>query len=427
MIISWEKVAKKIENKWEICFLIIFSFFADCNCCLQMTQNDSKNEEGSHRGSQVVDLSVPLERCGPANNSQLVRPRDCVDELEHQRMDDAHSTKLVTPSRVGSNFSDRKARVVPGSLLVPPVMEEFQRNICRTTPGTEAKASFERDLFEKQDELETIFVNGEKLLVNFAQYSLLYSDEKTISVDGQPFILYHTKNDHSCLFHSLVLVACHFPDLAVSTYRNSKQMRTVICDFMNNKNKINDPWFIKLMELYEDDVSTDKDRQKYIRKMRDPRTWGSRIEIMIFCVIYHCNVLVAHTSNDKVFKFDSTFNALKLVETEEVKCKVTFDVNRVGHIANVEQINVFEFGNRVARTHFVYFRSESESMHHLNGLALQRTKTILIRLKADLVQEGLSAINDEFQVFENRKESLKRKNEDSELQLPQKRKKVDKS
>jgi len=83
--------------------------------------------------------------------------------------------------------------------------------------------------------------------------------------------------------------------------------------------------------------------------MRDAETWGSRIEIMIFCKIYEREIFVAHATSNKTFELDSTLRAIKNIHSDstmQVKGK------RIGYIAIVNRKKPFSLDNELHKNHF---------------------------------------------------------------------------
>ena len=83
----------------------------------------------------------------------------------------------------------------------------------------------------------------------------------------------------SCLFNSLV----YFLNI------KSSEIRSKICDFLENNNKIFDRIDTKdLLELESDN---------YVKKMRKNSTWGGAIEIKAACNIWNLEIIVCNIRN----------------------------------------------------------------------------------------------------------------------------------
>jgi len=267
--------------------------------------------------------------------------------------------------------------------------------------------SFLQELHAQQNEFVQVQINGEVFLMNKSQQGLidilLNPLTKAIPIHGKHFDVFHTKSDNCCLFHALVLVAAHFPNLSPRLYRNSTQMRKSICDFMENFVQSNDVWFMHFMALFTDNIKTKSARVKYVQDMRKLDTWGTRIEIMMFCLMYKCNVSVAHTAEDNCWNLDSSHDAILLSNQDDKhKHNIEIMVNRQGFIASVQGSKPFALGIQANRNHYVFLRDPKDSLNHLNSFPVQDTQSILSRLQSDMAFEAQLSVRDEFTIVHKR-------------------------
>ncbi len=238
-------------------------------------------------------------------------------------------------------------QVPKGPVTVPADLELSRTSRTKDNLQFEMKSLEPQTVLQKLHEHPDQFVQvkiGDEIYIlskeqNDLIASLLNPQTKAVVVNEKMYDVYRTKSDHSCLFHSLVLVAAHFPNLSQYLYRNSSQMRKSVCDFMQTKVHADDQWFANLLAAHGHQIHTKSDRQDYVRKMRDHRTWGTRIEIMIFCIIYKCDILIAHTALQNKWNFDSSNAAILQANTQEHPWSINVIPNRIGYIAIVENKN----------------------------------------------------------------------------------------
>ncbi len=155
------------------------------------------------------------------------------------------------------------------------------------------------------EDLHVVEINGEQLLMSRTQGQILWNTAKRLEIENKTYDIYRTPSDGNCLFHSLVLVIAHWEGLRANLYRNYQQLRQIICKEMTTLNNKNEEWFSNLMKLLSDS-KTKLSRKRYIANMKKDGTWGTRIEIIIFCLIYKCELLIGHSAENGTFKFDST-------------------------------------------------------------------------------------------------------------------------
>ena len=136
-------------------------------------------------------------------------------------------------------------------------------------------------------------------------------DDNVLRIENTVFNMWRTPGDGSCLFHALVLVLSHWPKLKAPQYQSAKTLRAFICKNMALWNRNDDPWFLKIMELFTD-AKDKKSCRAYINAMKSSTTWGTRVEIIVFCHLYDCEIKIAHSSEGGNFKFDSTREAMEL-------------------------------------------------------------------------------------------------------------------
>ncbi len=152
---------------------------------------------------------------------------------------------------------------------------------------------------------------------------------------------------------------------------------------LNNKN---DEWFSNLMKLLSDSKSKIS-RKRYITNMKKDGTWGTRIEIIIFCLIYKCELLIGHSAEKGTFKFDSTTDAIKLVNNEICFKNLELIPGLVGHIGSVNNRNPFA-KQQVRRNHFIYLKDDEENLSHFGNKRRDTSETILKRIiKVQIMKE----------------------------------------
>jgi hypothetical protein len=79
-------------------------------------------------------------------------------------------------------------------------------------------------------------------------------------------------------------MSCLFDSLSFFLKKDSYEIRQIICDYLENNNKIHEDLETKFILQLED--------PNYIEKMRKPETWGGSNEISACCNIWKLKILV---------------------------------------------------------------------------------------------------------------------------------------
>ena len=251
--------------------------------------------------------------------------------------------------------------------------------------------------------------NGVEVIISNAQQQRLWcfsqNDEQQFFVDDIGFTLWRTPADGACLFHALVLVLSHW-ELTAKQYQNVITLRETIWKVLDKLNKKNDPWLLELFNTFTD-LKTEPERNKYIQDIRRPKTWGSRIEIMMFCLLYDCEIKIAHAVEGERFSFDSTRDALQLIKTKIPRLNMPYfkntirlnknpgyNIKRIGYIGSVFSNNPFALDERIPKNHFVFLRHQNSTFDFFRNLEKSRRISIVHNLGLCLEFEGAKALKD---------------------------------
>jgi len=103
----------------------------------------------------------------------------------------------------------------------------------------------------------------------------------------------YTTNDNNNIFSNnyrfiTKIMSCLFNSLAVFLDTPSQEIRKKICDYLEANNEV-------IEGLNTKDILKDLE---YIKKMRDPKTWGSAIEINCACNIWNLQIIVKNIRDD---------------------------------------------------------------------------------------------------------------------------------
>jgi hypothetical protein len=115
----------------------------------------------------------------------------------------------------------------------------------------------------------------------------------------------------SCLFKSLA----HFVNNI-----DENQMRSIICDFLQNNPIMFDNISVKDIVDWKDNMNI----SQYINSMRQNNTWGSALEISAFCNIFNSKVIVHH--NNRKIEFLPNSKNSKYV------CNISYNGNHYEHL-----------------------------------------------------------------------------------------------
>jgi hypothetical protein len=92
----------------------------------------------------------------------------------------------------------------------------------------------------------------------------------------------------SCLFRSLSYFVQGM---------NENYLRSIICDFLEKNPIIFDNVSVNNIVNWSDGMNINE----YIQNMRLPNTWGSALEISVFCNIFNSKVIVHHNGKEIEF------------------------------------------------------------------------------------------------------------------------------
>jgi len=234
--------------------------------------------------------------------------------------------------------------------------------------------------------LEYVYVNDDQIDI---LKTMEAGKTNEFVINDKRYLYYRTDfNDHNCMYHSLMFVLTHWDDLTEQQYLNHKEIRKLICDEMEHL--IDDDWFIKLMDIYADiEYNGHKGRKKYIEKMRKNNTWGSRIELMIFCKLYQCEIFVAHSTEGKRFKLDSTLLAIHNVHNQN---SVQVIKERIGYIASVNVSDIFSLNANINRNHLIFLKESDKEMTFSNISTTQSRIDVINRLLLNVDYQGKEAL-----------------------------------
>ena len=91
-------------------------------------------------------------------------------------------------------------------------------------------------------------------------------------------------------------MSCLFKALSNFTADNSEELRSKICDFLEQNP-------ILFADIRVNDIVKWEKDSNYIMNMRDSETWGGAIEIKSFCEIYKIQVNVHIIMNNRIVNF----------------------------------------------------------------------------------------------------------------------------
>lgn len=96
-------------------------------------------------------------------------------------------------------------------------------------------------------------------------------------------------------------MACLFISLAHFIQNiNEQQLRQIICDYLAGNPKIYDDL------LASDSLWENITLHEYVENMRNESVWGGSLEIKAFCDIFHIDVILHYTQNNKSTVFVSS-------------------------------------------------------------------------------------------------------------------------
>ncbi len=104
---------------------------------------------------------------------------------------------------------------------------------------------------------------------------------------------------------------------------------------------------------------------------------GEQDRIIIFCLIYECEVLIGHSVENGIFKFDSTKEAIKLVNNEVCSKNLDLIPGLIGRIGSVNNSNPFAIKQKIKRNHFVYLKDENDNLNHFQDKRRDTSEKIL--------------------------------------------------
>ena len=91
-------------------------------------------------------------------------------------------------------------------------------------------------------------------------------------------------------------MSCLFKALSNFTADNPEELRSKICDFLEQNP-------ILFADIRVNDIVKWEKDSNYIMNMRDSETWGGAIEIKSFCEIYKIQVNVHIIMNNRIVNF----------------------------------------------------------------------------------------------------------------------------
>lgn len=86
-------------------------------------------------------------------------------------------------------------------------------------------------------------------------------------------------------------MSCLFDSLSYYLKIPSIEVRNIICDYLETNKPLIENIDTKLLLSLED--------QKYVKKMRNPDTWGGAIEISVACNIWNLKIKVKNITHTK--------------------------------------------------------------------------------------------------------------------------------
>jgi len=96
-------------------------------------------------------------------------------------------------------------------------------------------------------------------------------------------------------------------------------------------------------------------------ELRKKNTWGQRLEILVFCYLYNCEIFIATTSENNQFKFESTTTLFNEYLTHKPK----FDIKRTSYIASVHAQDILRVDNK-PKNHYVFLKEKNAVILHDN-------------------------------------------------------------
>jgi len=184
----------------------------------------------------------------------------------------------------------------------------------------------------------------------------------SFTIDGKQYLIFDTPTDHGCCFHALSLVLAHWGDLPAEMYVHGKQLRNNIAKYISKLLRKKKSWIHDAFNILTDckDLATEKEtlakRKEYVRELRDPKTWGTRFEIFIFCYLYQCELLIATTMESNQFKFEHSNTLFALVPSVPQTIFV-----RKGYIGNVHANDIAR-KDQNPKNHYIYLRPPDSSI-----------------------------------------------------------------
>jgi len=253
--------------------------------------------------------------------------------------------------------------------------ENMQQNMPTAkkvkTKKSDTKENENKTEFEIKNDLSNLCVIAHKgidgdeyLMINMNQISLfdtIYQKQiDTLNISGRKYTIFDVPSDNSCCFHTLSLVLSYFTDLKPKEYMHGLNLRKYLAITMSHLLRDKVKWIIDAFSVLTD-CKTRKDRSKYISQLRNERTWGQRLEILVFCYLYNCELFIATTSEDNKFKFESTTKLFNEYLTHKPK----FDIKRTSYIASVHARDILLIDNK-PKNHYVFLKQKSSVIFHKN-------------------------------------------------------------
>ena len=112
-------------------------------------------------------------------------------------------------------------------------------------------------------------------------------------------------------------MSCLFDSLSYFLKIPSIEIRHIICDYLENNGQ--------LMEDIDTTLLLSFESKKYIKKMRNPNTWGGAIEIKTASNIWNLKIKVKNLRQKENKKTTIKFIPLKGVNSDTKKIKITWN------------------------------------------------------------------------------------------------------
>jgi len=238
-----------------------------------------------------------------------------------------------------------------------------------STNTTSLDKSASSSTFESKSDLSDLCVIATKglygveyLMLNMRQISLFDTIYKKqidhLTIGNKKYHILDVPSDNSCCFHALSLVISHWQDLQPIEYMHGPALRQKIATTLFRLLHHKTPWILNAFDVLTDCTSS-QERFTYISELRDPNTWGQRLEILIFCYLYKCELFIANTAEDNTFKFDSTTDLINDI----LKDKPIFDIKRTSYIASVHARD-FSLADNKPKNHYIFLKAKNTKIFH---------------------------------------------------------------